>query len=247
MRLAERGRLAGLLLCLGSGCAQAPGNPPPPSPAVPPLPIAVPPTPAAPPAGFRATQRPLTEAEKSAMLNVSWREGCPVPLDALVRMELRHRTVEGGEATGVLVVASTAAPAMERAFARLHEVGFPIVRMEPIEAFGGDDDASMAANNTSAFNCRARYGGGRFSRHAWGEAIDVNPLWNPLVKADNRAAEGLRVAPESARPWSDRTRVEAGSLFPGSLAVAAFTDQGWVWGGTWRSLKDWQHFSADGT
>lgn len=181
------------------------------------------------------------------MVSVSWREGCPVPLDALVRMELRHRTVEGGEATGVLVVAGSAAPAMERAFARLHEIGFPIVRMEPIEVFGGDDDASMAANNTSAFNCRPRYGGGSFSRHAWGEAIDVNPLWNPLVKADRRAADGLRVAPDSARPWSDRTRVEAGSLFPGSPAVAAFTDQGWGWGGTWRSLKDWQHFSTDGT
>lgn len=203
------------------------------------------PPPAA-PAGFHVERRALTEPEKAAMVGVSWHEGCPLGLDALVRLELRHRTPSGPDATGVLVVAAAAAPVVERAFARLYEAGFPIVRMEPIEAFGGDDEASMAANNTSAFNCRARYGGKDFSRHAWGEAIDVNPLWNPLVKADAAAPGGVRVAPESGRPWSDRTRVEPGSLQAGSEAVRAFTDEGWGWGGSWRSLKDWQHFSADG-
>jgi hypothetical protein len=118
--------------------------------------------------------------------------------------------------------------------------------MEPIEAYGGSDEASMAANNTSAFNCRTVSDTARLSRHAYGTAIDVNPLWNPWVKPHPDHPDGLKVDPPSGRPWADRTRTDPGLFHAGSPAVRAFTDAGWIWGGTWQSAKDYQHFSADG-
>ncbi len=180
------------------------------------------------------------------MRGVSWREGCPVPLEALVRVEVSHHRPDESVGVGVIVVSREAEAVVVGAFERLYVVGFPIARMEPIEGFGGDDDASMEANNTSGFNCRDRFGGGSFSRHAYGDAVDINPLWNPLVKERTGAQDGVKVAPEGGRPWRDRTRSEAGMLHPGSEAVRAFTSQGWGWGGSWRSSKDWQHFSANG-
>lgn len=243
------------MLLVFFGCA-----PPPPVAGVPEVvppaaevaPVEVPEPPAAPapppdaPPAFAATARPLTETERAGMLGKGWSEGCPVPLDDLRRVELLHWKPDGTWTTGALVVAAESVDPLTRAFGALWAQRFPIERMEPIEAFGGSDAASMAANNTSAFNCRVVAGSSKLSRHAYGTAIDVNPLWNPWVKVDPAAPDGLRVDPPSGRPWADRTRADPGLFHAGSPAVAAFTDAGWKWGGAWTSTKDYQHFSADG-
>ncbi|WP_447924966.1 M15 family metallopeptidase [Georgenia muralis] len=112
--------------------------------------------------------------------------------------------------------------------------------MSPVEAYGGDDDASMAANNTSAFNCRAVTDGSAWSEHdAYGRAIDVNPLVNPYV-AD------AYVAPPGSAANLDRDGPGTGMIRDGDPTVQAFAAHGWTWGGTWASPKDYQHFSTTG-
>jgi hypothetical protein len=108
--------------------------------------------------------------------------------------------------------------------------------MVPIEQYGGDDNASMAANNTSAFNCRDATGKpGVFSNHSWGRAIDINPLTNPYVKGD-------RVLPPEGRRYLDRTKEFKGSILKGGLVVREFEKNGWAWGGRWPDRQDYQHF-----
>ena len=98
----------------------------------------------------------------------------------------------------------------------------------------------MADDNSSAFNCRKAVGTTHFSQHAYGRAIDLNPLENPYVK-------GEEVLPPAGRDHLDRSAATPGMVHPEGPAVRAFEAQGWKWGGRWRSLKDFQHFSVTGT
>jgi len=174
------------------------------------------------------------------MTGVSWKPGCPVGLDSL-----RMVTLTFIDATalvrhdGRIVVRDTAADAVVAAFHTMFDAGYPIDRIEPVDAFGGDDDTSMAADNTSGFNCRPVTSGTAWSRHAYGNAVDVNPLYNPWVK-------GRRVEPPEAAPWVDRTSDDPHVIHRGDAVVRAFAAVGWGWGGDFHNLKDWQHFSADG-
>ncbi len=195
---------------------------------------------ATPARSWHSAVRELTTEEVAAMTGVVWRPGCPVALGDLVRVEVALASPDGSGGEGAIVVHRSAAEVVEGALHTLWELDFPIARMEPIEAYGGDDTRSMEANNSSGFNCRPKTGGGGWSRHSYGTAVDLNPLWNPWVK-------GERVEPAAARPWADRMDKKVGMFLRESTAVRAFTDRGWRWGGSWGSAKDYQHFSADGT
>jgi len=176
----------------------------------------------------------------AARLHASWRPGCPVPLEDLRVLSLDHWGLDGAEHRGELVVHADHADAIVGVFRRLFEARFPIERMELVDAFGADDDAVMVANDTSAFNCRDVVGRpGVWSQHAYGLAVDVNPLVNPCV-----------LSPEDVRPpegvaYLDRTQDVAGLIRGGDVVVAAFAAIGWEWGGVW-DMPDYQHFSAAG-
>ena len=103
-------------------------------------------------------------------------------------------------------------------------------------AYGGSDERSMAADNTSGFNCRYVRGTTRWSMHAYGEAIDVNPVENPYV-------QGSRVSPPAGRAFLDRGRYRKGMATRDSVLVDAFLAAGWKWG---ASFGDYQHFSTTG-
>jgi hypothetical protein len=197
---------------------------------------------AVPPLGdavFIARIETITDSNADRLAH-SWRAGCPVGLQGLRLLTLSHWNFAGDAATGELVVAAGAAQDIVGVFEALFDARFPIERMELVDAYAGDDDLSMAANNTSAFNCReVAWKPGVWSNHAFGTAIDVNPLVNPYVSTS------LTLPPEGAA-FVDRTSPTVGGLYPGDMAIAAFADIGWVWGGTWSSAKDWQHFSASG-
>jgi hypothetical protein len=108
--------------------------------------------------------------------------------------------------------------------------------MRLIDDYQGDDDRSMADNNTSGFNCRPVAGKPIvFSKHSYGRAIDVNPLTNPML------ASGA-VYPPAGAEYVDRQRKVPGILRKDDKAVREFTRRGWTWGGTWPSMKDYQHF-----
>jgi hypothetical protein len=118
----------------------------------------------------------------------SWRAGCPVPITDLAYLLLTCRGFDGRPYIGELVVHEKIADRVLAAFADLHAQGFPIERMELIDAYDADDDRSMAANNTSAFNCRDITGRpGVWSRHSHGGAIDINPRQNPYVTVKKKA------------------------------------------------------------
>lgn len=183
--------------------------------------------------------RLLSPEERAAMVGVSWREGCPVALDDLRALTIAHHTPGGGADRGTLIVHRDVANDVAKAFRALHRAGFPITRMRPVRHYNGSDHDSMAADNTSAFNCRPVGGSATWSEHAYGRAIDLNPLRNPFVRGD-------RVQPPSGRSYLARDAKVPGLITPGSAAVRAFADIGWGWGGSWRSSKDYQHFSQSG-
>jgi hypothetical protein len=182
---------------------------------------------------FRSTVAPIGPSLRARM--TSWRPGCPVALTQLRLLTLTHRGFDGRAHTGRLIVHERYAPDVVRVFERLYAARFPIRRMELVERYGSDDDRSMAADNTSGFNCRSVPGGG-WSEHAYGRAIDVNPLENPEVR-------GAKVSPPAGAAYLRRSRWARGMIHPGDGVVRAFVAAGWRWGGYWRSLKDYQHFS----
>ena len=201
----------------------------------PPATAPAPTTPPPPPRPFAATISTVTAED----LYASWRPGCPVPVEALRAIDVTHFGNDGRVRMGRLIVAADLAPGVVDILRDLYAVRFPIQRMDPIDVFGGDDNRSIEANNTSAFNCRAVTGGSGWSEHAYGRAIDVNPFVNPYVK-------GGTVLPPSAAPYADRSRRDPGMIHAGDAVVRAFEARGWAWGGYWRSLKDYQHFSTTG-
>ena len=177
----------------------------------------------------------MTEAD----LHASWRSGCPLDVSELRAISVSHWGYDGKVRTGRLIVAANLAEDMVAIMRDLYANRFPIQRMQPVDAYGGDDDASMAANNTSAFNCRAVTGGSAWSEHSYGRAIDVNPLVNPYVR-------GSTVLPPSGSQYANRGLDAPGMIHGGDAVVDAFTARGWKWGGYWNSPTDYQHFSTTG-
>ena len=177
----------------------------------------------------------------AAQLPYSWHKGCPVPPSQLRRVRLTYWGFDRKAHSGALVVNASVVPEVAGVFRRLYVKRFPIRRMRPIDAYGGNDERSLAADNTSAFNCRFAVGPGRrrWSAHAYGQAIDVNPVENPYL-------EGGRVHPRAGRAYLDRSRIRPGMAVRGGLLVRAFAAVGWQWGGRWTGTPDYQHFSAAG-
>jgi hypothetical protein len=188
---------------------------------------------------FHATISRIDAATRSRMIGSSWHRGCPVAIRDLRLLRVSYwgfdREVHGGR----LVVHEDQAVRVRRVMRRLFDVRFPIRRMRLVDAYGGNDRRSMAANNTSAFNCRPVAGTSRWSQHAFGRAIDVNPVQNPYVS-------GGYVSPPAGEPYADRSLRRRGMIHSGDAVVRAFAAVGWGWGGSWTSPKDYQHFSANG-
>ena len=172
-------------------------------------------------------------------LRFSYRAGCPVSPRELRLVRLSYRGFDGRRRLGTLVVNRRVTGGVIAVFRRLYAARFPIRRMVPASSYRGDDDASMAADNTSAFNCRGAVGGTGWSMHAYGLAIDVNPVENPYVLRH-------RVLPPAGRRYLDRSRRRPGMAIQGGALVRAFESAGWEWGGRWAGSPDYQHFSAEG-
>ncbi len=171
----------------------------------------------------------------------SYHRGCPVGPSGLRRVRLRYWGFDGRPHIGALVVNRTVVREIVTVFRRLYRARFPIRRMRPIDAYHGSDPRSMAADNTSAFNCRPVVAAGprRWSVHAYGKAVDVNPVENPYLDRGT-------VRPKAGTPYRDRTAVRPGMAVDGGELVQAFALAGWSWGGRWTGSPDYQHFSATG-
>ncbi len=179
---------------------------------------------------------PLSPQLLAKVRSTTWHAGCPVPPEDLRQLTVKYLGFDQKPATGILIVHKDVAQEVSAVFHDLFRHRFMIERMRPIEEYKGDDNASMAANNTSGFNCRDVTGvPGKFSNHSWGRAIDINPLTNPYVKGD-------KIYPPDGRQYLDRSRSLPGSILSGSYVVRRFFEAGWKWGGSWSDRKDYQHF-----
>ena len=184
---------------------------------------------------FRSSTGPVT----AARLGASHRAGCPVAVADLRLVGVVHWGFDMRTRRGELVVHRTAAADVVAVFRRLHAARFPLAEVVTAEQYAADDDLLMAANATSAYNCRRTTGGTGWSEHAYGTALDLNPVQNPYVR-------GTTVEPPAGRAYLDRRDVRPGMVVAGDAVVRAFAAVGWQWGGEFRTLKDYQHFSETG-
>jgi hypothetical protein len=114
---------------------------------------------------------------------------------------------------------------------------YPIAKMRTVGHYpAADDELSMEDDNTSAFSCQVIPGSEHWAQRAYGRAIELNPVLNPLIDGGHAAQ------PENAAAYVDRSRAEPGLIHPGYATVRVFTDRGWRWGGNWKSPIDYQHF-----
>jgi hypothetical protein len=191
-----------------------------------------------PPAGddFESSIAPVPP---EVLMRSSWSPECPVKVEELAYVTVSHLGFDGRFHTGELLVNASVAEDVVDVFRRLHEARFPIEQMRVIRAEEIDAPPTGDGNETTSFVCRPAVGSARWSQHAFGLAIDINPFHNPYLKGD-------LVLPELASAYTDRTRIRAGMIVPGDVVTDGFAAIGWGWGGNWNSLKDWMHFSLTG-
>lgn len=169
----------------------------------------------------------------------TWSAGCPVAVADLRYLTVSFHGFDGEPHTGELLVHASAAEDVLEVFRRLHETRFPIEEMRVVETRELDAPPTGDGNNTTAFVCRPTRGSTRWSQHAYGLAVDVNPFHNPYVKDD-------LVLPELASAYTDRSWRRPGMIVAGDEVTRAFASIGWEWGGEWTRPKDPMHFSRDG-
>jgi hypothetical protein len=177
----------------------------------------------------------------AVQLGGTWHAGCPIGPAALRAVHVLFYGFDRRSHPGTLVVQASVSAEVITVFRELYAARFPIRQMVPESAFGGKDPASMAADNTSGFNCRYAVATGpkQWSVHAYGEAIDVDPLENPyLFDGDPEPAAG--------KAYLNRGEVRPGMAVAGGTLVKAFSSVGWLWGGRWSASPDYQHFSKTG-
>ena len=190
--------------------------------------------------------RPLPASLKSTLQHGFWQSGCPAPLSQLRLLTVRHWGFDGRAHVGQLVVNRAAAPPLARVFRRLYILRFPIRHLQLADMYGrasvrpadGDVSGSFECREAVPSPCTGGTGSGSWSNHAYGHAVDLNPVENPYVGCGS-------VHDPKSRPYVDRSRLRKGMVTP--AVVRAFRSIGWGWGGDWTGrTKDYMHFSTTG-
>lgn len=182
---------------------------------------------------------PIPMDVKQTMQRYTWHEGCPVAINDLAYLQLSYWGFDNKIHQGILIVNEQLADEIVQIFHELFLIKFPIAKMQLLDAYQGDDEKSMADNNTVAFNCRALTSDSHFySLHSYGRAIDINPLVNPFIN------NGFVLPPQGSAYLLRNPHIK-GIIVKGNAAYKIFMKYGWRWGGDWQQLKDYQHFEKD--
>lgn len=197
------------------------------------LPDTVPPLPGA---GFAAK---VGKVPAKVLARSTWAPVCPVGADDLAYVQLTFWGFDGRRHTGEMLLNRAVAHDVVGVFRVLYRARFPIEEMRVTRSSELDAPPTGDGNNTGAFVCRPAVGASSYSQHAYGLAVDLDPFQNPYTKGD-------LVLPELASSYLERARLRPGMVTPDGVVVRAFASIGWTWGGTWRSLKDYQHLSRNG-
>jgi poly-gamma-glutamate synthesis protein (capsule biosynthesis protein) len=188
---------------------------------------------------FNGTVEPIPAAMATQMIGTSWREGCPVAMADLRLVRQSYWGFDNAAHQGEMVIHADVADEVVRVFKVLYDSRVPVRSMRRLESYGGSLDASMAADNTSGFGCRAQGGtAGAWTPQSYGRSVDLNPVENP------RVGEDFLVAPAAGLDYADRRRVRPGMMSPGGVAPNAFAAEGFRWGGTSAGTKEYQHFQS---
>jgi len=187
-------------------------------------------------APFHGEIQSLPATLKTALERRLWHPGCPTPLSQLRQLTVTYVGFDRHSHRGDLVVNADAARPLETVFARLYRLGFRVREMQPL-ATSGDDTAAFECRDAVASPCPGTPPTHSWSEHAYGEAVDINPIENPYTGCG-------RTRVQASIPYLNRSHHRAGMVNP--VIVAAFDSIGWGWGGSWSGTKDYMHFSVNG-
>lgn len=192
---------------------------------------------------------PLSENLQRYITGVSFPEVNKMPENAdelainyedLRYLHILHYDFDGNLAEGELICNAAIAQDLVEIFYQLYYNEYQLEKVRLIDEYDGDDNASMEDNNTSCFNYRVVEGSTSLSKHAFGLAIDINPLYNPYITYNEDGSEA--VAPASASAYADRNASFPYKIDENDLCYKLFKEHGFTWGGDWNSCKDYQHF-----
>lgn len=184
----------------------------------------------------------ITDEIKSRIVGKSYGKDCDVPFDELRYVRVLYWGFDDRTHNGELIVNKSIAEDIVVIFEELYQQKYPIERMVLVDEYDADDNASMGADNTSAFNYRNVDGTNNLSLHSYGLAIDINPLYNPYVRGtgDNQV-----ITPVNGRKYADRSLDCAYYIRRGDICYKTFIKHGFIWGGEWTTEKDYQHFEKE--
>ncbi len=183
---------------------------------------------------------PISNEVFKRISGISYPVDCQVPLDELRYVSLKYIDFDDNTQTGELICNKAIAQDIVEIFYELYQNSYRIESIKLVDEFGGDDTASMLADNTSCFNYRVVEGTTRLSNHALGRAIDINPFYNPYITYNKDGSSN--VSPEGSEPYADRSASFPYKIDENDLAYKLFKAHGFTWGGNWNSCKDYQHF-----
>lgn len=182
----------------------------------------------------------IQEDVRRRIFGVSYQENDVISLADLRYLRVLHLGFDGETHIGEMIVNASITEDILEIMSELYRNNYPIERMVLIDEYGADDEKSMEDNNTSAFNYRPIAGSSKLSRHSLGLAVDVNPRYNPYVKTDAGGQE--IVSPANAADYIDRSQEFGSKIDETDLCCQLFKEHGFTWGGSWNSVKDYQHF-----
>lgn len=181
----------------------------------------------------------ISEPLKARINGLSYKEDCIVPYDDLRYLKVLYVDFNGDTQVGEIICNQAIAKDLIEIFESLYEAKYQIEQIKLIDEFDADDDISCEENNTSCFNYRMIGGTNRLSNHAYGLAIDINPVYNPYVTYPNGVE---RISPQKSIPYGDRSADFPHKIDENDLCYKLFIEHGFTWGGDWKSIKDYQHF-----
>lgn len=187
--------------------------------------------------GFYSSK--ISKTIKKRITGNSYKENKEIPLSDLRYVRVLYYGFDKKTHIGELIVNKSIAKDIIAIFKELYQVNYPIEKIVLIDEYDADDEASMKDNNTSAFNYRTIAGSKNLSKHALGLAVDINPLYNPCVEKINGKTV---VSPLEGKKYAARSLANDYYIKKNDVCYKAFTKKGFTWGGSWNSLKDYQHF-----
>lgn len=189
---------------------------------------------------------PLSNDIKKRITGISYpdtKESLAITYEDLAYVHVLHYNFHNEVEEGELICNKKIAEELLEIFQELYKAHYPIEKIRLIDEYGGDDESSMADNNSSCFNYRVILGSKTLSNHAYGTAIDINPLYNPYITY--REDGSPFVQPANSVDYVDREKDFSYKIDTNDLCYKLFTEHGYDWGGGWDTRKDYQHFAKE--